>query len=78
MQLKPELITLDLDMPGLNGFEVLSFIRQMPELANLKVIVISGLPSEALQKAKDAGADAVLAKPFENTTLKNIIADLLK
>lgn len=78
MQLKPDLITLDLDMPGLNGYEVLSFIRATPELAKLKVVVISGLAEEALAKAKAHGADAVLAKPFENTTLSNVIAELLR
>lgn len=77
MQLKPNLITLDLDMPGLNGFEVLNYIKQTPELASLKVVVISGLAESELVKAKAAGADAVLAKPFENSTLKNVIADLL-
>lgn len=77
MQQKPDLITLDLDMPGLNGFEVLTFIRQMPELALLKVIVISGLAEDELAKAKANGADAVLSKPFENSTLSNVIADLL-
>ncbi|WP_423186311.1 response regulator [Alishewanella sp. d11] len=77
MQLKPDLITLDLDMPGLNGFEVLSFIRQTPELINLKVVIISGLAESELEKAKALGADAVLAKPFENSTLSNIISDLL-
>lgn len=77
MQLKPDLITLDLDMPGLNGFEVLNYIKQIPELAQLKVVVISGLPEADLEKAKASGADAVLAKPFENSTLSNVIADLL-
>lgn len=77
MQQKPDLITLDLDMPGLNGHEVLSFIRQTPELAELKVIVISGLAEDELAKAKANGADAVLSKPFENSTLSNVIADLL-
>lgn len=77
MQLKPDLITLDLDMPGLNGFEVLNFIKQVPEFAQLKVVVISGLPEADLEKAKAHGADAVLAKPFENSTLNNVIADLL-
>lgn len=77
MQLKPDLVTLDLDMPGLNGFEVLNYIKQLPELAQLKVVVISGLPEADLAKAKACGADAVLAKPFENSTLCNVIVDLL-
>ncbi|GGW56936.1 transcriptional regulator [Alishewanella tabrizica] len=77
MQLQPDLITLDLDMPGLNGFEVLTFIRQTPELAGLKVLVISGLSEDDLVKAKTLGADAVLPKPFENTALSALVTKML-
>ena len=40
---KPDLILLDLSLPGLNGFEVIQFIRQRPDLAGLKILVLSGL-----------------------------------
>jgi excisionase family DNA binding protein len=76
-QFKPDVLTLDLAMPGLNGYEVLQFIRQQPEFSALKVLVISGLGNEALSKAFEYGADAVLNKPFENTELQAIVAGLL-
>ena len=73
----PALVTLDINMPGLNGFEVLQFIRQRPELAELKVIVISGLDDVDLQHAMNLGADAYLKKPFDNQELITLAARLL-
>lgn len=75
---KPNLITLDLSMPGLDGFDVLTFIRAQPEIADIKIVVISGLSDTELQKALDLGANAVLPKPFENTQLISTINNLLK
>lgn len=77
MSENPDLVTLDINMPGLNGFEVLQFIRQRPELAELKVIVISGLDDHELQHAMVLGADAYLKKPFENQELITLTAKLL-
>lgn len=74
---KPHLVTLDLQMPGLDGFEVLRYIRQSSDLRDIKVVVISGLAQHELELAKAAGADAALAKPFENLTLINIVKQLL-
>ncbi len=74
---KPDLITLDLSMPGLDGFEVLSFIRQQPELAAVRILVISGLGPEELAKARTLGADATLPKPFDNEQLLQLVQQLL-
>ena len=75
---KPHLITLDLSMPGLDGFDVLTFIRAQPELADIKIIVISGLSDPQLQKALELSANAVLPKPFDNTQLISTINNQLK
>ncbi len=74
---KPDLITLDLSMPGLDGFEVLTYLRQQPEFASLKVLVISGLGNTDLAKALALGADAVLSKPFDNSRLMELIRQLM-
>ena len=65
----PALMTLDLRMPGLDGFQVLDYVRQDPELARLKVLILSALPEERLRQAVAAGADDALAKPFDATEL---------
>ncbi len=75
--LKPDLITLDLSMPGLDGFEVIRYIREQPELQSLRILVISGLAEPELHKALSLGADAVLAKPFENDKLLHQVQQLL-
>lgn len=78
MLFKPALITLDLSMPGMSGFEVVSFIREREILQDIKILVISALPDEDLKKAKLLGADAALSKPFDNQSLLDNIEQLLK
>ncbi|MCA9186306.1 MAG: response regulator [Pirellulaceae bacterium] len=65
----PAVVTLDLQMPGLTGMDVLAFIRETPGQERVKILVVSGLDDESLQEAIDAGADEALAKPFENDDL---------
>lgn len=75
---KPNLITLDLSMPGLDGFEVLKFIREQPELAAVRILVLSGLGQAELEKAIQLGANAALSKPFENEQLLKLVQQLLR
>ncbi|WDE01034.1 response regulator [Thalassomonas actiniarum] len=73
------LITLDLMMPGMDGFSVLEVLASKPELSKIPVLVLSGCGDEQLQKAKTMGADAILAKPFDNQRLlavANRLADV--
>jgi len=77
MKDRPLLVTLDLSMPGLSGYDVLSFVRETPEIAATKILVISALGGEALQKAIDLGADAILNKPFDNQELVEVINKLV-
>lgn len=77
LQHKPAVMTLDLQMPGLNGFDVLQYIRQHSELSQTRILVISGLEQAQLDKAQDAGADAVLGKPFDNQQLLDTLARLM-
>lgn len=74
---KPDLILLDLSLPGLNGFEVIQFIRLRPDLATLKILVLSGLSSTELVESIRLGADDAIAKPFDNKDLLNRVNMLL-
>lgn len=76
-RIRPSLVTLDLSMPGMSGFEVLAFIRGREDLRTLKVLVVSALPRERLRDALEAGADACLAKPFRNAELLEQVRRLL-
>ena len=74
---QPALVTLDLRMPGVSGYDVLKFIRSTPETEHIKVVVISALDQQSLQRARDEGADAVLSKPFDNEALTTTVERLL-
>lgn len=76
MQHKPTLMTLDLTMPGLNGFELLKHLRGEEQFNDLKVLVISALNQDSLDKSLALGANAVLSKPFKNDELLNLVNKL--
>lgn len=65
----PDLVLLDLKLSGISGFEVLTWIRQQPELKALRVVVLTGSTAiEDINLANQLGANSVLMKPldFEN------------
>ncbi len=76
-KLKPELLLLDLNIPLMDGFKVLEYVRETPELAGISVLVVSGMSEKDLNQALAAGADRVLAKPFDEEQFKNTVTELL-
>lgn len=61
----PDLITLDLMMPGLTGFELCEILHNDPRFANTPVIIISARDDSASkEKAFEIGASDYLTKPF--------------
>lgn len=60
---RPDLVLLDVMMPKVSGFEVLDILRNTPDTANLKVIVLTALGQEGdKQRAAQLGADDYLVK----------------
>jgi len=60
---KPDLVVLDVMMPKVSGFDVLDILRNTPETANLKVIMLTALSQESDEaRAKSLGADDYLVK----------------
>lgn len=74
---KPDLIILDLLLPGIDGFEILKKIRQTEETKNIPVIVFSNLSEEKdIKKAKDLGVSDFMVKA--NFTLDELVEKVNK
>lgn len=76
-QHKPKVMTLDLSMPGMDGYSVLQFTREQASYKHMKIIVISALDTISLERALAMGADAVLAKPFSNHDLTQLLDEFM-
>ena len=75
---RPDLIVLDLMMPGKSGLEVLRELRADPELAATPVVMLTARTRAAdREAAAAAGADRFVAKPFSPRELREAVAGLL-
>ena len=64
-QEKPDLILLDLMMPGIDGFEVIRRLRADPKTADIQIVILSALTSnEDIVKGFDVGANDFIMKPI--------------
>jgi two-component system chemotaxis response regulator CheY len=74
-----DIILTDINMPDINGLELLSFLKNHPDYRRIPVIIISTEKSEADRKRGLAlGADDYLTKPFQPQDLQSMIRKLLK
>ena len=70
-QLLPDVILLDIMMPGMTGFEVCQRIRSDPQIAEIPIIILTALDDrESLLNALKAGADDFISKPFDRYELR--------
>jgi len=75
---QPEVIVLDIGLPGLNGFQVAQRLRAQPDMKNVALIAMTGYGQEAdRQRSKEAGFDFHLVKPVEPQKLQELIAMLV-
>lgn len=80
LELRPDLILLDLMLPGLNGVEIIQALKENPETKAIPVVVMTAYPSDAqfLESAVLAmGAVKYLAKPVQIDALVSTIETLL-
>jgi len=73
----PDLITLDWNMPGMDGYEFLTRMRKLDRFLGIKVIMLTAKnDQEAVQQAMGAGADEYMMKPFTPEILEEKIRSL--
>jgi DNA-binding response OmpR family regulator len=74
----PDLVLLDVMMPGVSGLEVVRFIRREPHLSHIPVIIVSARTTEEdIQEGLEAGANLYLTKPVSFEDLEQAIKQLL-
>jgi two-component system chemotaxis response regulator CheY len=73
-----DLVITDINMPDINGLELVSFIRNNERYASLPLVIVSCDGSHRdRDKGLRLGADAYLVKPFDPDALRQVVADLL-
>ena len=74
----PDFMTLDVNMPGVSGLEVVKYIRRDPRMADLPIIIISSDAQTAeMARALLAGANVFLPKPVDFERLELAVKDVL-
>ena len=75
----PDLVITDLSLPGVDGFELITRMRQDTTLASVPIICLSGYGGHSLERrAREAGCDRVIEKPCLPDTLATAAAALLR
>ena len=78
-QYKPDLVLLDIMLPGINGFEVCEIVRLNPEYRSIKIIFLTALGrEEQIARGLALGADAYITKPYSNDELVAIVKEVLE
>jgi two-component system chemotaxis response regulator CheY len=73
-----DLIVTDINMPDINGLELVSFVKNNAAYSSIPLLIVSTEGSERdREKGVGLGADGYLVKPFDRENLREIVVDLL-
>lgn len=76
---KPDLVLLDIMLPGIDGFEICHRVRSRSDLQQMKIIMVTAMGREVnVTKGMALGADAYIVKPFSNRDIVEKVAQLLE
>ena len=74
---RPDVVLLDIGLPGLDGFEVAKRMRQQPILQNVVLVAMTGYGQESdRQRSQEAGFDHHLVKPANFEKVQEILASV--
>lgn len=74
---RPDIVLLDVMMPGKSGWEVARALKQDPETSGIKIVIVSAMGGTTGITAPIVGADAHVDKPFEFDQIEKLITKLL-
>jgi two-component system cell cycle response regulator DivK len=78
-KVRPDIILMDLSLPGVDGWEATRRLRSDPDLARTPIIALSAHAARSeIQRALDAGCNAYVTKPIDEDELKQTITRLLQ
>ena len=73
----PDLVLLDLGLPGMSGYEVAQRLRRQPELSGVRIVAITGYAQESdRRRSREAGFDEHLAKPVAPERLRQLLNEV--
>ncbi|HUF85764.1 MAG TPA: PleD family two-component system response regulator [Thermohalobaculum sp.] len=76
---QPDLVLLDVMMPGLDGFETCRRLKESPDTMHIPVVILTALDGQQCRlQGLDAGADDFLTKPYPDITLFNRVSSLIR
>ncbi len=75
----PDLMLLDIEMPRMDGYELAEHVRADPRLKHIPIVMITSRAGQKhRKKAREAGADAYLTKPYQEAELVTKVGEMLK
>jgi CheY-like chemotaxis protein len=78
-QFNPDIVLADVDMPGLDGFELSAKIKESPETSSIKVLLLaSDFEEFDEQRYQNCGADNHISKPFKSDDIVAMVKSLLQ
>ena len=79
IEVAPDVMTIDVVMPRLDGYDTVAKVRADPRTSHLKIAMVTACAQEAdIRRGEAVGVDAYVTKPFDPSTLVRTVRDLVE
>lgn len=79
IEVAPDVMTIDVVMPRLDGFDTVRQVRADPRTSHLKIAMVTACAQEAdIRRGESVGVNAYITKPFDPSTLVRTVRDLVE